>query len=119
VLAGDRGHPPSSAGLLPLSLEVSGVPQDDRGDDEVQATSKVLLVLVGEITDFAEPMNKDCAPGVAGFALVRVASLIGHQAIDNDAERICGSAGDAATAGPRRFLPRGNDFNHRKPLLPS
>ena len=41
------------------SFEVSGVPQDDRGNDEVQARSAVLLVLVGAITDFAEPMNKD------------------------------------------------------------
>jgi hypothetical protein len=27
------------------SFEVSGVPQDDRGDDEIQARSSVLLVL--------------------------------------------------------------------------
>jgi hypothetical protein len=50
------------------SFEVSGVPQDDRGDDEVQARSAVLLVLVGAVTDFAEPMNKDgTCQAVAGF----------------------------------------------------
>ena len=55
------------------SFEVSGVPQDDRGDDEVEARSAVLLVLVGAITDFAEPMNKDGArQAVAGFALVQL-----------------------------------------------
>ena len=41
------------------AFEVSGVPQDDRGDDEVEAGSAVLLVLVGAVTDFAEPMNED------------------------------------------------------------
>ena len=50
------------------SFEVSGVPQDDRGDDEVQARSAVLLVLVGAVTDFAEPMNKNgTCQAVAGF----------------------------------------------------
>src|ERR1700756_2895010 len=55
------------------SFEVSGVPQDDRGDDEVQARSAMLLVLVGAITNFAEPMNKDgTRQAIAGFALVQL-----------------------------------------------
>ena len=36
------------------TFEVSGVPQDDRGDDEVESGSTVLLVLIGPVTDFAE-----------------------------------------------------------------
>jgi len=55
------------------TFEVSGVPQNDRGDDEVEAGSAVLLVLVGAITDFAEPMDKDgTRQAVAGFALVQL-----------------------------------------------
>ena len=33
------------------AIEVSRVPQDDRGDQEVQARSAVLLVLVGALAD--------------------------------------------------------------------
>lgn len=40
------------------TFEVSNVPQYDRGDDEVEARSAVLLVVMGPVTDFAEPMNK-------------------------------------------------------------
>jgi hypothetical protein len=54
------------------SFEVAGVPQDDRGDDQVQARSAVLLILKGAVTDFAEPMNKDgTRQAVAGFSLVQ------------------------------------------------
>ena len=57
------------------ALQVSGVPQDDCGDDEVEAGRSVLLVLVGAVADFAEPVNEDC-PGqaVAGLALVEFLS---------------------------------------------
>ena len=62
------------------SFEVSGVPQDDRGDDEVQAGSAVLLVLVGAVADFAEPMNKDGArETVAGFAFVELLTGLAPQ----------------------------------------
>ena len=43
------------------ALEISRVPQDDGGDEEVEAGSAVLLVLVGAVADFAEPMNEDRA----------------------------------------------------------
>ena len=53
------------------ALEIPRVPQDDRGDEQIEAGGAVLLVLVGAIADFAEPMNED-RPGqaVAGLALV-------------------------------------------------
>ena len=41
------------------ALEISRVPQDDCGDEQVQAGGAVLLVLVGAVADFAEPMNED------------------------------------------------------------
>ena len=40
-------------------LEVSCIPQDDGGDDEIEAGSTVLLVFVGTVADFAEPVNED------------------------------------------------------------
>jgi len=62
------------------SFEVSGVPQDDRGDDEVQAGSAVLLVLVSAVADFAEPMNEDGArQTVAGFPLVQLLTSLAPQ----------------------------------------
>ena len=41
------------------AVEIAGVPQDDRGDEEVQAGSAMLLVLVGAVADFAEAMDED------------------------------------------------------------
>src|SRR4051812_8638974 len=41
------------------AIEISRVPQDDRGDQEVQAGSAVLLVLVGAVADLAEAMKED------------------------------------------------------------
>jgi hypothetical protein len=41
------------------ALEVPRVPQDDRSDQEVQARSAVLLVLVGAVSDLAEAMDED------------------------------------------------------------
>jgi hypothetical protein len=62
------------------SFEVSCVPQDDRSDDEVQARSAVLLVLVGPIADFAEPMNENGArQAVAGFTLVQLLAGLAPQ----------------------------------------
>jgi len=53
------------------ALEVPRVPQDDCGDEEVQARSAVLLVLVGAVADLAEAMDEDSPrQAVACFALV-------------------------------------------------
>ena len=70
------------------TFEVSCVPQNDRGDDEVQPGSAVLLVLVGAIADFAEPMDKDgTRQAVAGFALVQfLAGLVPQFGILNPVE---------------------------------
>jgi hypothetical protein len=55
------------------TLKVSGVLQDDRGDEQVEARGSVLLVLVGPVTDFTEPMNEDgTRQAVAGFPLVQL-----------------------------------------------
>ena len=55
------------------ALEVSRVPQDDCGDEQVEAGGAVLLVLVGAVADFPEPMDEDRArQAVAGFALVQL-----------------------------------------------
>jgi hypothetical protein len=52
-------------------LEVPRVPQDDCGDEEVQARSAVLLVLIGAVADVAEAMDEDSPrQAVARFALV-------------------------------------------------
>jgi hypothetical protein len=52
-------------------LQITGVPQDDRGDEQVEARAAMLLVFVGAISDFTEPVNEDRAcHAVAGLALV-------------------------------------------------
>jgi hypothetical protein len=51
------------------ALEIPRVPQDDCGDEEVQARSAVLLVLVGAVADLAEAMDEDSPrQAVACFA---------------------------------------------------
>ncbi len=52
-------------------LKIPCVPEDDRGDNEVQAGGPVLLVFIGSVADFAEPMDED-RPGqtVAGLAFI-------------------------------------------------
>src|SRR5437868_4285583 len=53
------------------ALEIPRVPQDDCGDEEVQARSAVLLVRVGAVADLAEAMDEDSPrQAVACFALV-------------------------------------------------
>jgi len=42
-------------------LQIAGVPQDDSGDEQVEAREAVLLVLVSAVTDFAETVDEDCA----------------------------------------------------------
>jgi hypothetical protein len=39
-------------------LEIARVPQDDGGDDQVEAGRAVLLVLVGAVADFAEAVDE-------------------------------------------------------------
>ena len=52
------------------ALEIPRVPQDDCGDQEVQARSAVSLVLVGAIADLAEAVDEDSPrQAVACFAL--------------------------------------------------
>ncbi len=49
------------------AFEVAGVPQDDRGDEQVEAGGAVLLVLVGAVTDLAEPVQElRPVPGYCG-----------------------------------------------------
>ena len=57
------------------ALEVSGVPKDDRGDEQVEAGCAMLLVLVGAVADFAEAMDEHRAgQAIAGFAFVEFLS---------------------------------------------
>ena len=60
------------------SLEVSRVPKDDGGDEEVEAGRAVLLVFIGAIADFTEPVDEGARPrqAVAGFALVELGWLL-------------------------------------------
>ena len=46
------------------ALEIPGVPENDRGDDEVQSGGAMPLILVSSVADFTEPVNED-RPGQA------------------------------------------------------
>ena len=53
------------------AVQITSVPQGDGRDEKVEAGSAVLLVLVGAVADFAEPMNKDGArQAIEGIASV-------------------------------------------------
>jgi hypothetical protein len=53
------------------ALEISRVPQDDCGDEQVEAGGAMLLVLLGPVSDFTVPVDEHRArQAVAGFALV-------------------------------------------------
>ncbi len=53
------------------ALQISRVPEDDRGHQQVQARGAVLLVLVRPVADFAKPMEEDgTRQAVAGLTLV-------------------------------------------------
>ena len=55
------------------ALEISGIPQDNCGDDQVEAGGAVLLVFIGSITDLAEAMQEHgTRQAVAGLALVEL-----------------------------------------------
>jgi hypothetical protein len=43
------------------AVQVAGIPQDDRGDEEVWAGGAMLLVFVGTVANFPEPMDEDGA----------------------------------------------------------
>jgi hypothetical protein len=81
----DRGDPADCAvhlGIVRIdqddqigdgARQIPRIPQDDCGNEQVEAGSKVLLVLIGAVADLAEPMDEDRArQAVAGFALVQL-----------------------------------------------
>lgn len=41
------------------AVQITGIPQDDRGDEEVQAGRAMLLIFVGAVANFPEPMDED------------------------------------------------------------
>ena len=43
------------------AVQITGVPQGNGGDEEVQAGGAMLLIFIGAIADFADPMNEDGA----------------------------------------------------------
>lgn len=54
-------------------LQISRVPEDDRGDEEIEARDVVQLVFVGAVTNFTQPVDEDGArQTVAGFALIEL-----------------------------------------------
>jgi len=57
------------------AFEISGIPKNDRRNDEVEAGSAVLLIFVCAVADFAETMDEDrpCET-VARFAFVEFLS---------------------------------------------
>ena len=58
------------------AVQISGVPEGDGRDEEVETGGPMLLVFVGAVADFAEPMKKDGArQAVARFALVELAAV--------------------------------------------
>ena len=63
------------------AVQITGIPQDDRGDEEVQAGGAMLLIFVGAVANFPEPMDEDGArQAVAGLALVKLTARTGVQA---------------------------------------
>jgi hypothetical protein len=43
------------------AVQITGIPQDDRSDEEVQAGRAMLLIFVGAVANFPEPMDEDGA----------------------------------------------------------
>src|SRR3954453_5906494 len=53
------------------AFEIPRIPEDNRGDQQVEAGGAMLLVLVGAVADLAQPMDEDRPrEAVAGLALV-------------------------------------------------
>ncbi len=43
------------------AVQITGVLQDDRGDEKVQARGAMLLIFMGAVANFPEPMAEDGA----------------------------------------------------------
>ena len=43
------------------AVQITGVPQDDRGDEEVQAGGAMLLIFVGAVANFPKAVDEDGA----------------------------------------------------------
>src|SRR3974390_2316629 len=41
------------------TFKIAGVPEDDRGDEEVQTGRTMLLILVCAVPDFTKPVDED------------------------------------------------------------
>jgi len=44
--------------VIDRALQVHGIPQNDGGHDEIQATRTVALVFIGSVADFAETIER-------------------------------------------------------------
>ena len=42
------------------SLKVNGIPKDDRGNGQIEATSAMSLIFMRSITEFAETVEEHC-----------------------------------------------------------
>ena len=82
------------------AVQIEGVPQDDGGDEEVEAGSAMLLVFEGAVADFAETMQEDGArQAVARLALVEFTARIAAQLrVFDPIERIQGALQSAQLA---------------------
>ena len=79
------------------ALEVSRVPQDDGGDEQIEARRAVLLVLIGAVADLSEAMDEHRPrQAVAGFALVQLLSRL---------RRSCGSLSQSSVKRVRSSRP--------------
>jgi len=57
------------------TFKIAGVPEDDRGDEEVQTGRPMLLVFVCAVPDFTKPVNEDRpSQAVARLAFVEFAA---------------------------------------------
>src|SRR3954447_8000619 len=69
--------------------EIPRIPEDNRGDQQVEAGGAMLLVLVGAVADYAQPMDEDRPrEAVAGVALVEfLAGRAPHRGVLNPVQR--------------------------------
>ena len=44
--------------VIDRALQVHGIPQNDGGHDEIQATRTIALVFIGSVADFAEAIEE-------------------------------------------------------------
>ena len=57
-------------------VQIAGVPQNDRGDEEVQAGGSILLVLVGAVADFPEAVKEDRTRQAVGYSPLLSSRLV-------------------------------------------